>query len=359
MKELISSNDVVFLSFTQDLLYQEGIEFTLLDQNMSLMEGSVGILPRRLMVDEDSFDQASALLEESLAEIESSSNDNTDDANIDLSLENDFSVSQGEDVTDDEFLGGALKIYQSKSGFRSGIDAVLLAASVPSSVPSSLQASNTIRVLEAGCGAGVVSLAVAKRNDGAFVEGIEIEQVNVDLAQKNILRNGLKERVQVHLGDLCDPITKLEILGLKRNSYDFVIANPPFYNEGETRVSSNPLRLRARRALVDDLENWVRFMTAMAAPKGVFSMIHRAERLDDLFKLLNGRFGGLRVLPIYPKANAAANRVLIQGVKGSRAPLKLLPGLTLHDESGGYVPEIKALCESLGAAEGPLAGLFL
>ncbi|MGH1407786.1 MAG: tRNA1(Val) (adenine(37)-N6)-methyltransferase [Rhodomicrobiaceae bacterium] len=262
--------------------------------------------------------------------------------------------SEGDDFTDDEFLGGALKIYQSKSGFRSGIDAVLLAASVPTYGRN----HETMRVLEAGSGAGVVSLAVAKRNDTAVVEGIEIEQENVDLARKNISRNDLQDRVQIHLGDLCEPITKLENLGLKRNSYDFVIANPPFYNEGETRVSSNPLRLRARRALVDDLENWVRFLTAMAAPKGVFSMIHRAERLDDLFKLLHGRFGGLRVLPIYSKENCAANRVLIQGVKGSRAPLKLLPGLVLHDETGGYVPEVKALCESLSTVEGPLAGLF-
>ncbi|GJL99463.1 MAG: hypothetical protein DHS20C07_11430 [Methyloligella sp.] len=75
MKELISSNDVVFLSFTQDLLYQEGIEFTLLDQNMSLMEGSVGILPRRIMVNDDCFIQAKALLEDCLAEIDKSQDD--------------------------------------------------------------------------------------------------------------------------------------------------------------------------------------------------------------------------------------------------------------------------------------------
>ncbi len=350
MKELVSSNDVVFLSFTQDLLRQEGIDFTLLDQNMSLMEGSVGILPRRIMVTDEVFGQAQRLLETSLADIEKAQKDN-DFEEEDPSFEsNDAFDVNGEDITDDEFLGGALKIFQSKSGFRSGIDAVLLASCVPSEA--------RIRVLEAGAGAGVVSLAVAKRNEAAFVEAIEIEPFNVQLAKKNIARNDLADRVQIHLGDLCDPITKLEILGFQRNSYDFVIGNPPFYNEGETRVSTNPLRLRARRALEDDLENWVRFMTAMAAPKGVFSMIHRAERLDDLFNLLNGRFGGLRILPIHSKPSCAANRVLIQGVKGSRAPLKLLPGLTLHDEAGGYVPEVKALCEGVGPVEGPLAGLF-
>ena len=356
MKELVSSNDVVFLSFTQDLLQQEGIEFTLLDQNMSLMEGSVGILPRRIMVSDEVFNQAQELLENSLAEIdraekfEKAQNGSDSEAMHHDFLDNDGADLNLDDVTDDEFLGGALKIYQSKAGFRSGIDAVLLAASVP--------IKEKIRVLEAGAGAGVVSLAVARRNEMACVEAIEIEEINADLAKRNILRNDLQERVEVHWGDLCDPITKLEILGLKRNSYDYVIGNPPFYNEGETRVSNNPLRLRARRALEDDLENWVRFMTAMAAPKGVFSMIHRAESLDDLFQLLNGRFGGLRILPIYSKPTCPANRVLVQGVKGSRAPLKLLPGLVLHDDTGGYVPEVKALCEGVGPVEGPLSALF-
>ena len=343
MKELVTSNDAVFLSFTQDLLKQEGIDFVLLDKNMSLMEGSIGILPRRLMVSDDCFEEAQALMKSSLAEIEiASGNENGAQALEPLQF--------SEEVTDDEFLGGALKIYQSKTGFRSGIDALLLAACVP------LECK--VHVLEAGAGAGVVSLAVATRNRQAMVEGIEIEEFNSQLAVQNVLRNGLSSRVQMHLGDLCEPITKLEILGLQRNSFDYVIANPPFYTEGETRSSPNPLRLRARRALEGGLEEWVRFMTAMAAPKGVFSMIHRAERLNDLFKALEGRFGALRILPIYPKLNSAANRVLVQGVKGSRAPMKILPGLILHGEDGAYVPEVKAICERVEDATGPLAGLF-
>lgn len=343
MKELVSSNDVVFLSFAQDLLKQEGIEFVLLDKNMSLLEGSIGILPRRLMVSEERYEEAQALMRSSLAKVEDVSGGKIRTHSSD---QREFS----EDVTDDEFLGGALKIYQSKSGFRSGIDAILLAACVPR--------EGKLHVLEAGAGTGVVSLAVAKRNSQAMVEGIEIEDFNSELAVENASRNDLSSRVQMHLGDLCDPVTKLEILGLQRNSFDYVLANPPFYTEGETRTSSNPLRLRARRALEGGLEEWIRFMTAMAAPKGKFLMIHRAERLGDLFKHLQGRFGALRVLPIYPKENSAANRVLVQGVKGSRAPMVILPGLVLHREDGTYVPEVKSICERIEDVTGPLAGLF-
>ena len=64
MTELFRSNDAVLLSFAQALLKEAGIEHTLLDQNMSIMEGSLGILPRRLLVVSDRHDEARTLLME-------------------------------------------------------------------------------------------------------------------------------------------------------------------------------------------------------------------------------------------------------------------------------------------------------
>lgn len=246
-----------------------------------------------------------------------------------------------DDVSDDLFLGGALRVLQPRDGFRSGIDAVLLAASIPD--------VGSARVLEAGCGAGVVSLAIARRCTDFVVDAIEIEEINAKIAIENAERNNLEDRVSVFHGDLCDPVTKLELLGLKRNSYDFVVANPPFYNESEMRISDNPLRRSAKRAKADTLEEWVRFLTAMAGPKGVLSMIHRAEKLEEILAVISGRFGAVKVLPLHPKAGASANRVIVQGVKGSRAPLTICQGLVLHDEDGNYLPGVMALCK------GPLA----
>lgn len=348
MKELLSTNDIVLLSFAQDLLRQEGVEFAVFDTNMSIVEGSIGILPRRIMVADDDAAVAERLLAEGMETIgDGDAVGGIDEPCIDE-----------EALTDDLFLGGALKIFQPKNGFRSGIDAILLAGSVPDNpLPAQAKLTNgeedpragdveqPVRVLEAGCGAGVVALAIAKRCKGVVVDAVEIEQVNAEIAVMNTLRNALDERVKVYLGDICQPVTKLEKLGLQRNSYDYVVANPPFYNEREMRVSDHPLRRRAKRAEDHTLEGWVRFLTAMAAPKGVISMIHRADKLEDVLAALNGRFGGLRVLPLFPKKGEPANRVIVQGVKGSRGPLTLLPGVVLHDEGGHYMPEVKALCQ--------------
>ena len=62
MLELLRSNDPVVISFAETLLRQAGIEHATLDQNMSVMEGSLGILPRRMLVVRDRHDQARRIL---------------------------------------------------------------------------------------------------------------------------------------------------------------------------------------------------------------------------------------------------------------------------------------------------------
>jgi tRNA1(Val) A37 N6-methylase TrmN6 len=61
---------------------------------------------------------------------------------------------------------------------------------------------------------------------------------------------------------------------------------------------------------------------------------------------LSGRFGGLRILPVYPRSGAPAIRVIVQGTKGSRAPMTLLPGLVLHGEGNAFTPAADAILRS-------------
>ena len=61
MKELLRTNDVVLLSFLEARLKGEGIEPFILDMNASIVEGSIGILPRRLVVIDEDFEHADAI----------------------------------------------------------------------------------------------------------------------------------------------------------------------------------------------------------------------------------------------------------------------------------------------------------
>ena len=62
MVELLRSNDVVLISFVEALLRDAGITHFVADQNMSILDGSIGILPRRVMIDADREDEARRLM---------------------------------------------------------------------------------------------------------------------------------------------------------------------------------------------------------------------------------------------------------------------------------------------------------
>jgi hypothetical protein len=64
MKELLRSNNPVFLSFAEAVLKDAGISPLVFDANMSVLEGSIGVLPRRLMVPDEDFARAKKALDE-------------------------------------------------------------------------------------------------------------------------------------------------------------------------------------------------------------------------------------------------------------------------------------------------------
>ena len=75
LKTLIKSNNIVLIGYVGSLLHDAGIGHVVLDTNMSVLEGSIGILPRRVMVGEDDFDEARQLLEDAGLGEEQSSRD--------------------------------------------------------------------------------------------------------------------------------------------------------------------------------------------------------------------------------------------------------------------------------------------
>jgi tRNA1(Val) A37 N6-methylase TrmN6 len=93
----------------------------------------------------------------------------------------------------------------------------------------------------------------------------------------------------------------------------------------------------------EGLAAWVRFFATFAASKGRFTLIHRAEALSELLVLLDGRFGNIAVFPLFPKEGEPATRIILQGRKGSRAALRLLPGLVLHEQDGSYTAKAEAV----------------
>jgi tRNA1(Val) A37 N6-methylase TrmN6 len=238
-------------------------------------------------------------------------------------------------LSDDAFLGGALQLLQPLKGARAGTDAVMLAASVA--------AQDDARVLDAGCGVGAVALCLARRLALARITGVEMESDLSELARENAARNGFAERVEIIEGDVTAPFASLEAKGIRREGYDHVIANPPYLASGSVRAPGDTGKQLAHVMAPGGLDAWARFLAACAGPRGRLWMIHRADAIPDLLSALAGRFGGVRLFPLFPRAGAPATRVILTAGKGSRAALELLPGLTLHRPDGGYTAPAEAI----------------
>lgn len=253
-------------------------------------------------------------------------------------------------VSDDAFLGGRLRILQPRKGYRAGLDAVLLAAAVGD------RSGRPFRVLDAGAGVGTAGLCVAWRCPNAEVVLFEREQELVDLARENIVRNGLEARVSAMVADVGRVSrAELSVNGLKEGGFDQAIANPPYHAEGEGTAAAHDLKAAAHAMPEAGLDQWCRFLARMVRPGGEALIVHKAAVLPELLQALAGRFGGIAALPLHSFAGEPAGRVLVRGVKGSRAPFRLEAGLVLHEAETRFTPGAEGvlrLGQSLAVAYG-------
>lgn len=246
------------------------------------------------------------------------------------------------DLTADGFLDGRLTILQPRSGYRAATDPVLLAASVPAVAGQ--------KVLELGCGAGVASLCLAARVAELQSVGVERQPAYADLARRNAAANGL--RIEVIDSDLA-ALPK----SLRATSFDHVLANPPYFRAGGGTQARDQGREAAFREETP-LAAWIDAGLRRLSPGGWLTMIHLAERLDDILAALRGRAGSALILPIAPRPGRAATRVLLRARKGGKAPLQLLAPFILHDgpehlaDGDDFTPDARAVLRKGAALPG-------
>ncbi len=241
-----------------------------------------------------------------------------------------------DDVTHDRFLDGAVTVVQPARGYRAGMDAVLLAAS--------LSAKDGDRLAEAGCGSGAALLCAAHRLATCSFTGLERDADALARAGQGVAANAMEGRVGVRLHDVADRPADFE------NQFDQSFCNPPFFDPGAIRAPA-PGKEAAYLAETP-LKAWVLFLHHVTRPGGRITIIHRAAALADLMELMAPRTGEIEVLPIRPAPGAPAGRILVRGRKGlRRGPVTLYDGLALHDAAGGPASVRAATALTGGALE--------
>jgi tRNA1(Val) A37 N6-methylase TrmN6 len=228
---------------------------------------------------------------------------------------------------EDRLLDGRVRLRQLREGYRAAIDPVLLAAAVA--------AEPGERVADLGCGVGAALLCLAARCPGVAVTGVERDPVLAGLARENLGLNGLAGRAMIAEGSVADPIPG--------GPFDRVMVNPPFLPPGRGRASAHLIKAAAN---VEDglaLDGWIAAAARALKPRGWLTLVHRADRIDEICAALRPGFGSMTLFPLWPRAGEPARRVLVQARRGGRSPAVLAAGLVLHEADGGYTEAAQAV----------------
>jgi tRNA1(Val) A37 N6-methylase TrmN6 len=225
-------------------------------------------------------------------------------------------VDGADETTLDDFLGGRLRLRQPRRGFRSGQDAVILAAAVPARPGES--------ALELGCGAGAAIFCLGARVSGLRLAGLEVQPHYAALARDNAARNG--HPLEVIEGDVEAPPP-----ALGARAFDHVLLNPPYFDRSVSTRARDAGRDLAHGGEAP-LSAWLALAARRLQPGGALTLIQRIARLPEALAGLPPTMGSAELLPLASRSGAMPTTFLLRARKGGRAPFKLRPSLTVHGE---------------------------
>lgn len=222
-------------------------------------------------------------------------------------------------------------VFAQAEHFKLGTDCVLFSDFV--------NASGARRGIDLGCASGAIMLLLLTRCEKLHMTGLELVPEAAELAWENMAANGLSERSEV----ICGDIRRVREL-FKAGSFDLVAANPPYFPRESGAVSADAPRAGARGELECTLEDICAAAQWLLRTGGVFSLVHRPERLSEVFCAMSAHgIEPKRLRCVQARAESAPSLVLIEGKRGGKPGLKILPPLLLSTPDGQESEEYKRI----------------
>lgn len=232
------------------------------------------------------------------------------------------------------------KIYQNTDFFSFSLDSVMLANFV------------TVRlrdkeILDLGTGNGVIPLILSLRTDKK-IEGVEIQEKLYSLASKSVSYNHLDNQISIVCSDMKDYISKNTI-----ERFDVVTCNPPYFKVNDKNYfNDSSEKTIARHEVKISLEEVVMVASKVLKNNGTFAMVHRTERLLEIFDLFRKyHIEPKRIRFVYEFVHKPSTLVLIEGVKYGKQGLKVEAPFIMKVDDGSYSSEYERFLVEVKSSE--------
>ena len=244
-------------------------------------------------------------------------------------MENTELLRQGERI--DDLQRDGLRIIQRSDGFRFGTDAVLLA--------DFAGVKKGEHVADLGTGTGVLPLLLSARAQESTFDAFEIQPDVADMAARSVRLNGLEERIRIHHADCRDAAS---LIGYER--CHLVVSNPPYTKGGAGLVSPEQTRALSRSDSDCPIEDWIAACGRLLKNDGRLCCVFPAPRFLDLCDAMRAaRIEPKRVRFVVARETSSPKLVLVEGLKGARPALHMMPMLITHDAQGNFTQEMRRI----------------
>lgn len=222
-----------------------------------------------------------------------------------------------------------LKIIQNKDGFCFGIDSVLL-SDFAKGIPSNS------KVLDLGTGTGILGILLCGKTKLSKIYGIDIQEDVCNMASRSIKLNNLEDKFEIINKNIIDLKDTFEA-----NSFDAIVSNPPYKKDNSGLKNESKTKLISRHEITASLEDFINISSYLLKNNCSLYMVHRPERLSDLFYLLrkyNLEPKKLRLVQSY--FDSKPKLVLVKATKNAKSFLNIEEPLIIYNKDGSYTDEI-------------------
>ncbi|URY22133.1 tRNA1(Val) (adenine(37)-N6)-methyltransferase [Staphylococcus pseudintermedius] len=223
-----------------------------------------------------------------------------------------------------------LRIIQNDAVFSFSTDALLLGHFT--------EVRKRDRILDMCAGNGVIPLLLSDKGNNV-ITGVEIQPQLVNMAVRSVQYNHLEDRITMVEMDI-----NALIQAYSPAQFDLITCNPPYFKANQTNQHQLEAHKIARHEIYCTLDDCLRVSNHLLKEAGRVVMVHRAERMLDLFESMRHyRIEPKRLHMIFSKPGKAAQTIVVEGRKGGRQGLDIAPPFYIYDEQGDYTPEMKEI----------------